>query len=79
MLFCIATLTAPPAAATTPHVSDLFVHTMMPDDISTLFAEALEKFEPISSQPTESHLPELQEVLAQILLVIPYDKGKRHP
>ena len=43
---------------------------MLPDDISTLFAEALEKFDPITGQPTDSHLTEIREVLSQILLVI---------
>ena len=50
------------------------MHTMLPDDIFTLFVEALEKFEPIYGQPIDSHLDELHEVLSQILLVIPYNK-----
>ena len=47
---------------------------MLPGNISTLFAKALKKSEPISGQPMESNLAELREVLSQILLFIPYDK-----
>ena len=47
---------------------------MLPDNISSLFYEALENFEPIYDQPTDSHLAKIREVLAQILIVIPYDK-----
>ena len=74
MILFIAKTTASPDAATTLHGGDLFVHIMLLHYIYTLFAEALEKFEPISSQPTHSHLAELREVLAQILLVIPYNE-----
>ena len=49
-------------------------HNMLPDNISTLFAKALEKFEPITCQPTESHLAKLCETLSQILLVILYNE-----
>ena len=49
-------------------------HNMLLDEISTLFAEALKKLEPIADHPTDSHLEELHKVMAQILLVIPYDK-----
>ena len=52
-------------------------HTILTDDISTLFAEALNKFEPITSQPTDSHLAELRKMLPQILLIITYDKKNR--
>ena len=61
----------------TPHGSHIFMHTILPGDISTLFAEALEKFEPISGQPTDSYLAEIREVISQILLVILYDKENR--
>ena len=47
---------------------------MLPNDISNLFAEALENFYPISEQPTDSHTAELCKVLSQILLVITFDK-----
>ena len=50
---------------------------MLPDDISTLFTEVLEKFELIAGQLTDSHLKELRKVIAQILLVIPYGKESR--
>ena len=59
---------------TSSHVGHLFNHTIMPDNVSTLFAEALESFVPISGQPVDSHLAELREVLYKILLVIMYDK-----
>ena len=47
---------------------------MLTDNISTLFVEALDKFDPISGQPTEYHLAELFELLSQTLIVIPYDE-----
>ena len=47
-------------------------HTMLSDNIYTLFTEALEKFDPITGHPTDSHLVEPREVLLQILLVIPF-------
>ena len=47
---------------------------MLPDNIYTIFAEALEKFDTISIQTTESNLAELFEVQSQILLVVPYYK-----
>ena len=50
------------------------MHTILPDGISTLFAEALDKSGPISGQPTEYHLAELRKLISQILLVIPYDE-----
>ena len=49
-------------------------HTILPDDISTLFAKTLDKFEPIAGESTDLYLAELREVLSQILLVIPYDE-----
>ena len=52
-------------------------HNMLPDNISTLFTEAIETFEPIAGQLTDSHLNELRKVIAQILLVIPYRKESR--
>ena len=63
MLLCIARKIASLAAVPTPHGCELFLHTILTDVISTLFAEALKKFDPISGQPTESHLTELREVL----------------
>ena len=56
------------------HVFHHVKHNMLPEEISTLFAKALEKFEPISGHLTDSHLEELREVLAQILLIIPCDE-----
>ena len=48
---------------------------MLSDDISTLFAKALKKFESVLGQPTDSHLAELREVLSQVILVVLYDDG----
>ena len=64
MLFFIARYTASPAAMPTTHGGHLSAHKILPDNISTLFAEALKKFEPISCQPTDSYLTELCEVLS---------------
>ena len=50
---------------------------MLPENISTLFSEVLEKFETILGQPTDSYLVELYEVLSKILLVILYDKESK--
>ena len=47
---------------------------MSPEEISALFTEAIEQFEPISGQPLGADLTQLQEVLAKILLGIPYDE-----
>ena len=49
-------------------------HTMLSDNISTLFDEALNKLERISGHPTDSHLTEICKILSQILLVVPYDE-----
>ena len=44
-----------------------------PEEIHTLFAEALAAFEPIVGQPTDTDLFRLREVLSPLLLNIPYD------
>ena len=44
-----------------------------PEEIRTLFAEALAAFEPIVGQPTDTDLFRLREVLSPLLLNIPYD------
>ena len=46
---------------------------MLPDYISNLFAEAHNKFDPITGQTTDSHLAKLREVLSQILLIVPHN------
>ena len=53
---------------------------MMPEEIVTLFAEALEGFEPIAGQPGNVNLQRLSEVLFGLLLPIPYDneEGKQN-
>ena len=37
------------------------------------FADALKKFEPIDSQPSDTDLTQIREVVAPLLLQIPYD------
>ena len=59
----------------TAHGGHHIKHTMLSDDISTLFAKALKKFESVLGQPTDSHLAELREVLSQVILVVLYDDG----
>lgn len=49
---------------------------MSPEEIVAKFAEALEQFEPVVGQPTDSDLNRIREVLVQILLVIPYDEAE---
>ena len=38
------------------------------------FAHSLEQFEPIAGQPSDSDLTRIREVIAPLLLQIPYDK-----
>ena len=47
---------------------------MSPEDIVTIFAEALERFRAIRGQPTDADLHALREILYPILLDIPYDR-----
>lgn len=47
---------------------------MSPEEISSLFAAALEQFEPVIGQPTDPDLTRLREALIQVLLVIPFDE-----
>ena len=47
---------------------------MTPDEIVAKFAAALDHFEPILDQPSETDLKRLQESVAPLLLQIPYDK-----
>ena len=44
----------------------LFLHTIIPDNITPPFSKSHEKFEPISGEPTDSHLAELHKILSQI-------------
>ena len=71
MLLFIAQRIASTATIPTAHGNHQIKHNMLPDNISTLFSEALNKFKPISGQTMESHLTEICEVLSQIFLVIP--------
>jgi regulator of replication initiation timing len=48
---------------------------MSPEEIVTKFAEALEQFEAIVGQPTDSDLTRAREVLIQILIIIPFDEA----
>ena len=47
---------------------------MTPKEIMAKFADALEQFEPIDGQPSDTDLTRIREVLAPLLLQIPYDK-----
>ena len=47
---------------------------MTPKDIVVKFANALEQFEPIDSQKSDTDLTRIQEVLAMLLLQIPHDE-----
>ena len=73
MLFFIDEWIESPASVPKSYGDHHVKHTISPDDISALFSEALEKFETILGQPTDSYLVELYEVLSKILLVILYD------
>ena len=74
MLFFIAIYKASPAAVPTPHVGHLFVQKIPPNNISTHFSKAIEKFKPIYGQPMDSNLAEICEGLPQILPVTPHEK-----
>ena len=47
---------------------------MAQEEIVVKFAHSLEKFEPISGQPSDSDLTIIREVVAPLLLQIPYDE-----
>ena len=47
---------------------------MTPDEIVAKFSAALDNFEPITDQPSDSDLTRLREAIAPLLLHIPYDK-----
>ena len=47
---------------------------MTPDEIVSKFLVALDNFKPITDQPSDSDLTRLQEVIAPLLLQIPYDE-----
>ena len=47
---------------------------MTPDEIVSKFSAALDNFEPITNQPSDSDLTRLQEAIAPLILQIPYDK-----
>ena len=53
---------------------------MTPNEISTNFAEASKRFEPIFGQPSINDLTKLREVLYKLLLIIPFDRqqGTHH-
>ena len=46
---------------------------MTPDEIVSKFSVALNIFEPITDQPSDSDLTRLREAIAPLLLQIPYD------
>ena len=47
---------------------------MTPDEIVPKFSVALDNFEPITNQPSDSDITRLREAIAPLLLQIPYDK-----
>ena len=47
---------------------------MTQDDIVSKFLVALDNFEPITDQPSDSDLTRLREAINPLLLQIPYDK-----
>ena len=47
---------------------------MTPDEIVSKFLVALDNFEPITNQPSDSDLTRLREAIAPLLLQIPYDE-----
>ena len=47
---------------------------MTPEDIVEKFAHSLEKFDSIAGQPSDSDLTIIRELIAPLLLQIPYDK-----
>ena len=46
---------------------------MTPDEIVANFLAALDNFDPIIDQPSDSYLTRLREAIAPLLLQIPYD------
>ena len=52
---------------------------MTPEEIVAKFAHALDNFEPITGQLSDTNLTRLWEDVAPLLLQIPYDKtGGKH-
>ena len=47
---------------------------MTPKEIVTKFAHSLEQFDPISGQPSGTDLIRIREVVAPLLLQIPYEE-----
>ena len=52
---------------------------MTPEEIVAKFSHALDNFEPITGEPSDTDLKRLWEAVAPLLLQIPYDKtGGKH-
>ena len=49
---------------------------MTPDEVVSKFATAIEHFEPITEQPSDTDLTRLWEAVALLLLQIPYDETR---
>ena len=49
---------------------------MTPEEIVAKFAHYLDQFEPIAGQPSDSDLIRIREVVAPLLLQIPYGSYK---
>ena len=47
---------------------------MTPEEIVAKFVHALNNFEPIDGQPSNTNLTRLREAVAPLLLQIPYDE-----
>ena len=47
---------------------------MTPDEVVSKFSTALDKFEPITDQPSDSNLTRLREAISPLLLQILYDE-----
>ena len=47
---------------------------MTPEEIVAKFAHALDNFDPITGQPSDTDLTRLREAVAPLLLQIPYDE-----
>ena len=47
---------------------------MTPEEIVAKFAHSLDQFEPVAGQPSNSDLTIIREVVAPLLLQIPYDE-----
>ena len=52
-------------------------YNMKPEDTAAKFTDLIEQFDLIDSQPSDTNLTRIKEVVAPLLLQIPYDKNRR--